>query len=111
MKPVCARCAGFLITATWSKFTHCPDNLPMNMAKFLKTVANTLVAAQIAKLVARDMAAEVRTDAAALRSRAQGAVENRPYRAAGAAATIGLALGLFLHMLGHLAASPRHKKT
>jgi ElaB/YqjD/DUF883 family membrane-anchored ribosome-binding protein len=83
----------------------------MDMAKLLKTVANTLVAAHIAKLVARDMVVEVRGDAKAIRSRAVTAAERRPYRAAGAAVTFGLALGLLLHALGHAAASSARKKT
>jgi ElaB/YqjD/DUF883 family membrane-anchored ribosome-binding protein len=92
------------------KSIRCPASF-MNMAKLLKMVANTLIAAHIAKLVARDIAVEVRGDAAAIRSRAANAVEHRPYRAAGAAATFGLALGLFLHALGHAAASSARKKT
>jgi hypothetical protein len=83
----------------------------MNTAKLLKTVANTLVAANIAKLVAGDMAKEARSDAAAIQSSAIRAVGRRPYRAVVAAATLGLCIGLILHALGQVAALSAQKKT
>jgi hypothetical protein len=82
----------------------------MDMAKFLKATANTLVAVNIVKLLVRDMAVEVRGDAAAIRSRAIVAVQHQPYRAAAAATALGLVLGLMLHTLGNVAASADRKK-
>jgi hypothetical protein len=82
----------------------------MDMAKFLKTTANTLVALNIVRLLVRDMAVEVRGDAMAIRSHAIAAVERRPYRAAGAATAAGLALGLMLHTLANMAAATARKK-
>jgi hypothetical protein len=68
----------------------------MDTAKFLKGAANLFVAATIAKLVARDLAAEARSDIASLNQRASSLVRNSPYAAAGAASLAGAIAGMIL---------------
>jgi ElaB/YqjD/DUF883 family membrane-anchored ribosome-binding protein len=68
----------------------------MDMASFLKRTANLLVGVSVLKLLAADLKAEIRQDAAGLREKANLLVENSPYRAAGLAAAAGALTGIAL---------------
>jgi ElaB/YqjD/DUF883 family membrane-anchored ribosome-binding protein len=68
----------------------------MDMASFLKRTANFLVGVSVLKLLAADLKAEIRQDAAGLREKANLLVENSPYRAAGLAAAAGALTGIAL---------------
>lgn len=68
----------------------------MDMASFLKRTANLLVGVSVLKLLAADLKAEIRQDAAGLREKANLLVENSPYRAAGLAAAVGALTGIAL---------------
>jgi uncharacterized protein (TIGR03382 family) len=57
----------------------------MDMANLLKNSANVFMAGVIARLVAKDLAAELRHD-----------IERSPYGAAGAATLVGLVTGVLL---------------
>lgn len=65
----------------------------MDMAELLKRSANVLVGISLLKLVAGDLRAEVRHDAAEVGARSKAALERSPYRAAGAAAALGVMAG------------------
>jgi ElaB/YqjD/DUF883 family membrane-anchored ribosome-binding protein len=68
----------------------------MDMARLLKNTANFMVGVSAVRLLAGDLAAELRQDTAALRAKADSQVRNFPYRAAGVAAGLGALTGLAL---------------
>jgi ElaB/YqjD/DUF883 family membrane-anchored ribosome-binding protein len=68
----------------------------MDMAEFLKDLANLSMGATIIKLVAGDLAAEVRKDLSTLRTQSSAMVSRSPYRVAGAATVIGFVAGMML---------------
>jgi hypothetical protein len=68
----------------------------MNMASFLKVSANLLMGAALIKLLAGDMAAEVRRDVGTLRSRSDARLRASPYRAAAATAAMAAVAGILL---------------
>jgi ElaB/YqjD/DUF883 family membrane-anchored ribosome-binding protein len=76
----------------------------MDMAKFLKDSANLVIGAAIIRLVAGDLAAEVRKDLGTLRRQSNAMVSRSPYRVAGAATVMGILAGMML-------AKHRHGRT
>jgi hypothetical protein len=66
----------------------------MSVATILKFSANVFVGAALIKLVAGDMAAEVRRDMGTLQSRTQSVVRRSPYRIAGTATAMGVVAGM-----------------
>jgi hypothetical protein len=66
---------------------------PMSLSTFLKAFANMLMAARVAKLLAGDLAAEARSDAAIFQSRTSALLARSPYVAAGAATALGFLVG------------------
>jgi ElaB/YqjD/DUF883 family membrane-anchored ribosome-binding protein len=68
----------------------------MDMATFLKNVANLLVGVNLIKLLGADLKAEIRHDSAGLRQKANSLVHKAPYRAAGLAAATGALTGMAL---------------
>jgi len=68
----------------------------MDMARFLRDLANISIGATIIRLVAGDLAAEIRGDLATLRSQTNASVSRSPYRAAGAATAMGFVAGMML---------------
>jgi ElaB/YqjD/DUF883 family membrane-anchored ribosome-binding protein len=68
----------------------------MDMARLLKNTANIIVSVSVVRLLAGDLAAELRQDTATLRAKANSQVRNFPYRAAGVAAGLGALTGLAL---------------
>ncbi len=68
----------------------------MDMATFLKNVANVLVGVSLIKLLGADFKAQIRHDGASLRQKANSLVHNSPYRAAGLAAATGALTGMAL---------------
>lgn len=70
----------------------------MDMAELLKRSANVLVGVSMLKLIADDLRVEIRHDAVEVGARSKAALERSPYRAAGAAAALGLMAGW---MIGH----------
>jgi ElaB/YqjD/DUF883 family membrane-anchored ribosome-binding protein len=68
----------------------------MDMATFLKRCANLFMAVTVVRLVAGDLSAEVRADAAILKRRVGAALRESPYLAAGAATATGLIAGALI---------------
>jgi ElaB/YqjD/DUF883 family membrane-anchored ribosome-binding protein len=68
----------------------------MDTARLLKTLANLLVGAGMIKLVAIDVAATARQDAALAARRTNSAVAANPYRAASVAIVVGFLGGILL---------------
>jgi ElaB/YqjD/DUF883 family membrane-anchored ribosome-binding protein len=68
----------------------------MNMAKLLKRSANVFMGIAMLKLVAEDLGAEFRHDAALVSARSDALVRRSPYGSAGAAAAVGIAAGMAL---------------
>jgi ElaB/YqjD/DUF883 family membrane-anchored ribosome-binding protein len=73
----------------------------MNVATVLRYSANVFVGATLIKLVARDMAAEVRQDARSLQSKTRSAVRRSPYRIAGTVTAMGVVAGMLLAQHRH----------
>ncbi|HEV7358168.1 MAG TPA: hypothetical protein VGN99_09230 [Steroidobacteraceae bacterium] len=73
----------------------------MNMATLLKNTANLLMGLSLVKLLAGDLGAEIRHDAAAVGERTQALVQRSRYRAIGSAAALGLLAGIFLDRRRH----------
>jgi ElaB/YqjD/DUF883 family membrane-anchored ribosome-binding protein len=68
----------------------------MSVATMLRISANVFVGATLIKLVAGDMAAEVRRDMGTLQSRTHSVVRRSPYRIAGTATAMGVVAGMLL---------------
>jgi ElaB/YqjD/DUF883 family membrane-anchored ribosome-binding protein len=68
----------------------------MDMARLLKNTSNVLMGAVLIKLVADDLRSELRRDASLVGERANVLVHRAPYRAAGAAAALGICAGMLL---------------
>jgi ElaB/YqjD/DUF883 family membrane-anchored ribosome-binding protein len=68
----------------------------MDMATFLKSMANVLVGVSIVTLLTADLKAEIRHDSAGLREKANWLVRKSPYRAAGLAAAAAALTGFVL---------------
>jgi ElaB/YqjD/DUF883 family membrane-anchored ribosome-binding protein len=68
----------------------------MDMARLLKNTANCVVGVSVVRMLAGDLAAELRHDTAVLRATANSQVRNFPYRAAGMAAGLGALTGMVL---------------
>jgi len=73
----------------------------MNMATFLKSTANVLMGVSLVKLLAGDLGAEIRHDAAVVGERTRALVQRSRYRAIGSAAALGLLAGIFLGQRRH----------
>jgi len=73
----------------------------MNMATLLKSTANVLMGLSLVRLLARDLGAEIRHDAAAVGERTQALIQRSRYRAIGSAAALGLVAGILLGQRGH----------
>jgi ElaB/YqjD/DUF883 family membrane-anchored ribosome-binding protein len=61
------------------------EEISVDMASLLKNSANVFMAGTLARLVAKDLAAELRHD-----------IERSPYGAAGAATLVGVVTGILL---------------
>jgi len=68
----------------------------MSVATILKYSANVFVGAALIKLLAGDMAAEVRQDMETLQNRTHSVARRSPYRTAGAVAAMGVVAGVLL---------------
>jgi ElaB/YqjD/DUF883 family membrane-anchored ribosome-binding protein len=68
----------------------------MNVAKLLKHSANLMMGIAMLKLVAEDLGAEIRHDAALVGARSDALVRRSPYSSAGAAAAMGIVAGMAL---------------
>jgi hypothetical protein len=68
----------------------------MSVTTFLKYSANLFMGAALIKLVAIDMAAEVRRDVGTLQRGTSFAVRRSPYRFAGAVSAMGIVAGILL---------------
>jgi hypothetical protein len=73
----------------------------MSVATILKFSANVFVGAGLVKLLAGDMAAEVRRDVGTLQSRTHSVVRRSPYRIAGAVTAMGVVAGMLLAQHRH----------
>ena len=73
----------------------------MSMATVLKNTANVAAVAGLVKLVAGDLAAEVRRVVGTLPERTRSAVRTSPYVAAGAATVVGVIAGRLLATRQH----------
>jgi hypothetical protein len=73
----------------------------MSVAAILKYSANVFVGAVLIKLVAGDIASEVRRDMGTLQSRTQSVVRRSPYRVAGAVTAMGVVAGMLLAQHRH----------
>jgi ElaB/YqjD/DUF883 family membrane-anchored ribosome-binding protein len=73
----------------------------MSVATLLKFSANAFVGAALIKLLAGDMAAEVRRDVGTLQSRTDSVVRRSPYRIAGAVTAMGVVAGMLLAQHRH----------
>jgi ElaB/YqjD/DUF883 family membrane-anchored ribosome-binding protein len=73
----------------------------MSVAAILRYSANVVVGAILIKLVAGDMASEVRRDMETLQSRTNSVVWRSPYRIAGAVTAMGVVAGMLLAQLRH----------
>jgi ElaB/YqjD/DUF883 family membrane-anchored ribosome-binding protein len=73
----------------------------MSVATILKYAANVFVGATLVKLVAGDMAAEVRRDMGTLQNRTDSVVRHSPYRIAGAVTAMGVVAGMLLAQHRH----------
>jgi ElaB/YqjD/DUF883 family membrane-anchored ribosome-binding protein len=77
----------------------------MSVAGVLKGTANILMGLSLVKLVAGDLGAEFRHDAAGLGERTESLIRRSPYHAAGSAAALGLLAGILLRQHRHRSAS------
>jgi ElaB/YqjD/DUF883 family membrane-anchored ribosome-binding protein len=68
----------------------------MSVATILKYSANLFVGAVLLKLLAGDMAAEVRRDMGTLQGRTDFVARRSPYRTASAVAAMGVVAGMLL---------------
>jgi hypothetical protein len=73
----------------------------MSMAKLLRYTANAAAVAGLVKLVAGDLAAEVRRDLGTLPVRTRSVVRSSPYGVAGAASVLGVIAGMMLATRQH----------
>jgi ElaB/YqjD/DUF883 family membrane-anchored ribosome-binding protein len=73
----------------------------MSVATILRYSANVFVGAALIKLLAGDMAAEVRRDMGSLQSRTDSVVRRSPYRIAGAVTAMGVVTGMLLAQHRH----------
>jgi len=73
----------------------------MSVATILKYSANVFVGAVLVKLVASDMASEVRRDMGILQSRTHSVVRRSPYRVAGAVTAVSVVAGMLLAQHRH----------
>jgi ElaB/YqjD/DUF883 family membrane-anchored ribosome-binding protein len=73
----------------------------MSVATILKYSANVFVGAALVKLLAGDMAAEVRRDMGTLQNRTHSVVRRSPYRIAGAVTAVGVVAGMLLAQHRH----------
>jgi ElaB/YqjD/DUF883 family membrane-anchored ribosome-binding protein len=73
----------------------------MSVATILKYSANVFVGAALIKLLAGDMAAEVRRDMGTLQNRTHSVVRRSPYRIAGAVTAVGVVAGMLLAQHRH----------
>jgi ElaB/YqjD/DUF883 family membrane-anchored ribosome-binding protein len=73
----------------------------MSVATILRYSANVFVGAALIKLIAGDMAAEVRRDMGTLQSRTDSVVRRSPYRIAGAVTAMGVVAGMLLAQHRH----------
>ena len=73
----------------------------MSVATILKFSANVFAGAALIKLVAGDMAAEVRRDMGTLQSKTHSAVRRSPYRIAGTVTAMGVVAGMLLAQHRH----------
>ena len=76
----------------------------MSMATLLKGAANVLMGLTLVRLLAGDVGAEIRQDAARLGEKTQAVLRRSPYRAAGSAAALALVVGFLLGQRRHRAA-------
>ena len=73
----------------------------MSMAEVLRYTANAAAMAGLVKLVAGDLAAEIRRDVGTLPGRTRSVVRNSPYGVAGAATVLGVIAGMMLATRQH----------
>jgi ElaB/YqjD/DUF883 family membrane-anchored ribosome-binding protein len=73
----------------------------MSVATILRYSANLFVGAVLIKLLAGDMAAEVRRDMGTVQSRTHSVVRRSPYRIAGAVTAMGVVAGMLLAQHRH----------
>lgn len=73
----------------------------MSMATLLRYTANAVAVAGLVKLVAGDLAAEVRRDAGTLQSRTRSVALSSPYGVMGAATVLGVIVGMMLATRQH----------
>ena len=73
------------------------------MAQVFKDTANVAALAGLVKLVAGDLAAEVRRDVGTLPGRTRSVVRGSPYAVAGAATVLGVIAGRMLATCQHRA--------
>jgi len=73
----------------------------MSMAQLLRYTANVAAVAGLVKLVAGDLAAEVRRDVEPLRGRTRSVVRSSPYGVTGAATVVGVIAGMMLATRQH----------
>jgi hypothetical protein len=73
----------------------------MSVATLLRYSANVFVGGVLIKLLAGDMAAEVRRDVGTLQSRTHSVVRRSPYRIAGAVTAMGVVAGMLLAQHRH----------
>ena len=65
------------------------------MATLLRSAANILMGLNLVKLLAGDVGAEIRHDAAVVGEKTQALVRRSSYRAIGSAAALGLLAGIY----------------
>ena len=73
----------------------------LSLAEVLRYTANVAAVAGLVKLVAGDLAAEVRRDVGTLPDRTRSVVRSSPYGVAGAATVLGVIAGRMLATLQH----------
>jgi hypothetical protein len=76
----------------------------LSLAEVLRYTANVAAVAGLVKLVAGDLAAEVRRDVGTLPDRTRSVVRSSPYGVAGAATVLGVIAGMML-------ATRQHRRT
>lgn len=76
----------------------------LSLAEVLRYTANVAAVAGLVKLVAGDLAAEVRRDVGTLPGRTRSVVRSSPYGVAGAATVLGVIAGMML-------ATRQHRRT
>jgi hypothetical protein len=76
----------------------------LSLAEVLRYTANVAAVAGLVKLVAGDLAAEVRRDVGTLPVRTRSVVRSSPYGVAGAATVLGVIAGMML-------ATRQHRRT